>query len=79
MLTVKDLDEIEKLVDKKFDEKLKYIPTTEVFLGWMQKIMGEFQAIRDSIDILNDRTAGHSDKLEDHDKRIAKVEKHFLQ
>lgn len=79
MLTIKDLNEIEKVVDSKLDEKFKHVPTTNTFLGWMQKIMGELQAIRDSIDILNDRSTEHSDKLDDHDNRITKIERHFVQ
>lgn len=45
MLTKHDLDQIEQLVDKKLDEKIKYLPTKIEFFQWMDKIMGELQFI----------------------------------
>ena len=74
MLTLKDLNEIEKLIDNKFDERLEHIPSTELFLDWMSKIMGELQSLRNNDDILNDRTSDHTDQLENHEQRISKLE-----
>lgn len=43
MLTVKDLDEIEKLIDRKLEEKLKNLPSKDEFFAYMDKAMGELQ------------------------------------
>ena len=79
MLTIADLDEIEKIIDEKLDDKLKNLPTKAEFFDEISKVMGELQAIRNDNEILNGRTSNHTDELENHEKRITKVEKHFLQ
>lgn len=68
MLTIRDLDEIEKLIDVKLDEKLKFIPTKEEFFGWMDKIMGELKAMREEHKMLSQRVYG------DLEPRLQKVE-----
>lgn len=68
MLTKHDLDQIEQLVDKKLDEKIKYLPTKIEFFQWMDKIMGELQFIREEI------TVAHG-QLDDHENRVTSLEK----
>lgn len=75
MLTQPDLKHIEKLFDQKFEEKAKFLPSKDDFFTRMDQIMGELQAIREELVLLNGRTSEHTDTLEDHDLRIEKLEK----
>lgn len=74
MLTFKDLNEIEKIIAENLENRLKNIPTKDEFFGSMDKLRGELQAIRNNNQILNERTSHHSDLLENHEKRISKIE-----
>ncbi|HJY98111.1 MAG TPA: hypothetical protein VJ227_00120 [Patescibacteria group bacterium] len=42
-LTILDLEEIEKLMDEKFDEKLSILPTKDDFFMKMDGAMSEFR------------------------------------
>jgi hypothetical protein len=46
MLTAQDLDEIEKVVDEKIDEKTRNLPTKDEFFGKMDEVIGQLKAIR---------------------------------
>jgi predicted nuclease with TOPRIM domain len=50
MLTQKDFDEIEKIIDEKldekFDQKFGIFPTKDEFYGKMDEVMGELKSIR---------------------------------
>ena len=48
MLTQKDLNEIEKLVDNKLDEKLKFLPSKDEFYERMDKLIGEVKTMRET-------------------------------
>lgn len=48
MLTQKDFDEIEKIVDKKLEEKIKFLPTKNKFFDKMDELMGEVKTLRES-------------------------------
>lgn len=73
MLTQKDLNEIERLIEEKLDEKIKFLPTKDEFFGRMDKAMKELKAIRETIESLTGRVSDHSDQLEDHETRITKL------
>lgn len=45
MLTQKDFDEIEEIIDKKLEEKIKFLPTKDEFYGKMDELMGELKTI----------------------------------
>ena len=67
MLTQKDLDEIEKILDEKLDEKIKFLPTKEDFYQKMDKVIGELKAVRESQEMhVGDHTriSNRLDKLE---------------
>lgn len=51
MFTVKDLDEIEKLVRDIVKEEIKFLPTKDEFFDRMDKLMGEVKAMRESQEI----------------------------
>lgn len=74
MLTQKDLDEIEEVIDKKLDEKIKFLPTKEEFYTKMDEVMGELETIREEQTLIGSKLSEHSDTLENHEARIAKFE-----
>lgn len=60
MLTQKDLDEIEEIVEA----KVKFLPTKEEFFSKMDEVMKELEAIRDEQTIISHQTSSHEDRLE---------------
>ena len=64
MLTQKDFDEIEKLLDKKLDEKIKFLPTKDEFFSKMDEVMGELKTIREQQEIITGKTSDHDDRIE---------------
>lgn len=69
MLTQKDLDEIEEIVEEKIEEKISLLPSKNEFFGKMDEIMGELKTIRESQDIITHKV------YEDHENRITHIEK----
>lgn len=49
MLTQKDLDEIERIIDEKLDQKIKFLPTKDEFYTKMDELMGEVQDMREGL------------------------------
>jgi len=49
MLTQKDLDQVENIIDEKVGEKTKLLPTKDEFFGKMDEVMGELKSIREDI------------------------------
>ena len=70
MLIQKDLDEIEELMDKKLDEKIKFLPTKKEFYQKMDELMKELRSIREEQAVIT----GYKDEIEDHETRITKLE-----
>lgn len=66
MLTQKDLDDIEKIVE----EKIKHLPTKDDFYTKMDEVMGELKAIREEQAVIS----GYKDQIENHQTRIGKIE-----
>lgn len=79
MLTKKDLSLIESIIEEKLEEKLneklKFLPTKDEFYEKMDEVMGKLKAIREEHEVLGGKSSEHSDQLEDHEKRILKLEK----
>lgn len=69
MLTQKDLDEIEELIDNKLDEKIKFLPTRDEFYTKMDELMVEIKAIREEQET-------HSGQHSEINDRFEKLEKH---
>jgi len=67
-LTIKDLDEIEKIVDEKIEDRTKNLPSKDDFFTKMDEVMGELKAIRENTTVL-------SHQVSEHDDRIVKIEK----
>lgn len=67
-------EEVDDIVEKKLNDKLKNFPTKEEFFDNTDKIMGELKAIREDNEILNGRTSDHANQLESHEQRISKLE-----
>lgn len=74
MLTQRDFDRIEKLIDAKLEEKLtdklKYLPTKDEFYKKMDEVMGELKAIRGEHSISAYQVADHEERLEALEKKI---------
>jgi len=64
MLTQKDLDEVEKLIDQKFEEKLKLLPSKDEFFTQMGKLMKELQALRQETAILPKQVSDLRDRVD---------------
>jgi len=64
-------DDVRKIVN----DEIKHLPSKDDFYGKMDEVMGELKAIREEITIVGGRQSENSDQLEDHEERIAKLEK----
>lgn len=67
MLTQRDLDLIEKIINETIEEKTRNLPTKDEFFTKMDEVMGELQTKREEETIL-----GH--QVSDHEKRITDLE-----
>ena len=63
MLTQKDLEEIEKIVGEKIEEKIKLLPTKDEFFSKMDELMGELSNIRDEQTIVGHQVSDHEERL----------------
>ena len=78
MLTQRDFDRLEKLIDalleakleEKLTDKLKYLPTKDDFYKKMDEVMGELKAIREEHSISAYQVADHEERLEVLEKKI---------
>lgn len=64
MLTQKDLDQIEEVIDEKLDEKLKFLPSKDEFYQKMDQIVGRLDSIDKNQAALTSLSQDHSDRLE---------------
>jgi len=67
MLTQRDLNLIEKIINETIEEKTRNLPTKDEFFTKMDEVMGELQAMREEDTIL-----GH--QVSEHEKRICGLE-----
>lgn len=74
MLTQKDIEEIEQIVEDVVKEEMKHLPTKDEFYTKMDELMVELKAIREENTLVTGRLSEHSDDLEDHEQRIIKLE-----
>lgn len=74
-LTAKDLDRIEKLIDRKLDEKIKFLPTKDEFYTSMDKLMKELSTIREELALTPSftRFADLEERVETLEKQIAAI------
>lgn len=69
MLTQRDLDEIEKVVEEKIEEKTRNLPSKDEFFTAIDEVMDELKTIRENQEVLTNRV------YEDHESRIKRLEK----
>jgi hypothetical protein len=69
MLTQKDLDEIENVVDEQVEERTRNLPSKDEFFEKMDEVMGELKGVREDFKIMTGKV------YEDHEPRITKIEK----
>ena len=62
-LTQKDFDQIEELLDEKFNERFKMLPTKEEFFSKMDEMMGELKTSREERTTLSHQVSNHEDRL----------------
>lgn len=70
MLTQKDLDEIEKLLDEKINERTKFLPTKDEFYAKMDELMHKLNSIEEEVTVIS----SYKESIEDHETRIGKIE-----
>lgn len=75
MLTQKDIEEIKSIVREEIVQKTRLLPTRDEFFTKMDEVMGELKAIREEHAIQSDILSGHTDQIEEHEERIAHLEK----
>jgi len=63
MLTQKDLEEIEKVIEEKLEEKIRLLPTKDEFFSKMDELMGELSAIRDEQTIIGHQVSDQEERL----------------
>jgi uncharacterized protein (UPF0305 family) len=66
MLSIKDLEEIRKLIK----EETKYLPTKDDFYNKMDELMKELKDLREEVTVVT----SYKDQIEDHETRIGKLE-----
>jgi len=67
-LTQKDFDQIDRLMDEKFDDKLKNLPTKEEFFSKMDEVIEELKDAREGHEIFSKTVSSHEDLLENLEK-----------
>ena len=67
MLTQRDVELIEKIINEAIEEKTRLLPTKDEFFTKMDEVIGELQTMRDEHTIL-----GH--QVSDHETRITDLE-----
>lgn len=67
-LSQRDLNQIKKFIEEKFDEKIKLLPTKDEFFQKMNEVIGELKTIRKEQIIV-----GH--QVNNHEERISVFEK----
>jgi len=70
-LTVKDLDEIEKIVVERIEENTRNLPTKDEFFTKMDEVAGELKTIIESASILTHRISKHEDRITKIEKKIS--------
>lgn len=68
MLTQRDLNQIEQLIDEKLKEQTSHLPTKDEFFAKMDEVVGQLQKIEQELTVVTYQTKGHDD-------RIVKLEK----
>jgi len=69
-LTQRDFDEIEKMMDEKFEEQLRNIPTKDEFYTKMDEVMGELKGIREEVTVVTHQVSGHEDRITTLEKAV---------
>jgi predicted nuclease with TOPRIM domain len=64
MLNQQDLDQIEKIIDEKLDEKLKLLPAKDELFERLDEIVGELKSVREEQAAMAGRLSNHEDRLE---------------
>lgn len=63
-LNQKDLDQIEEIMDEKFNEAFKNLPTKDEFFSKMDEVMGELKDKREEETILSNQVSDHENRIQ---------------
>ena len=66
LLTMQDLDAIEKVVGEQIEERTKNLPTKDEFFNKMDEVVGELKTTREEHAVLSNRV------YDNHQPRIGK-------
>ncbi len=69
----KEFDEVKKSLNE-VKGQIKYLPTKEEYFSSMDKLMKEVKDMRETQETSGNQIAEHSDKLQNHEERIGKLE-----
>lgn len=64
MLTQRDIDQIENIVEEKVEEGVKHLPSRDEFFEKMDEVMGELKTVREQQEIITGKTSNHEGRLE---------------
>lgn len=70
-LTQVDLDEIEKVVDEKIEDRISNLPTKSEFFTRMDEVVGELKAIRENTTVQTHQVSEHEDRITSLEEKIA--------
>ena len=70
ILTQADFEEIEKMVDEKFEEQLRNIPSKDEFFTKMDEVVGELKGIREEVTVVTHQVSGHEDRITTLEKTV---------
>ena len=56
-------DKLDEKLEEKFNEKFRLLPSKELFLKWMDKLMGELKGIREEQTVESGHSSGHEDRI----------------
>lgn len=84
MLTKNDFDQIQRIVElvisinvqsqlDEIKERIKFLPTSEQYLAESDRLYGELQSIRQTLEI----QSGYKDQIENLNDRVTKLESHI--
>lgn len=69
-LTFTDEERLKEIIKEELREQLRFVPTKEVFLDKMDKLMTEIKASREDVAAI----VGQKETIEDHEDRIYLIE-----
>ncbi len=74
MLTQRDIEEIERIVEEKIGEKIKLLPTKDQYFERMDELSGQMKKLQETLDLHDGQHTDIHDHEEETDKRLNIIE-----